>query len=260
MIGVSIIVAATLLLAIAEMRHQSISSAILPVQRAPVARYSAPPSQVAIGSSIVESVAGPGLGVAEKAVQDALQNAGNSLASAVPIVGAVISAVGGILIAQHTARLKGATNENQAADQTIPAFDADLAEIANAYNSGTLNGKPFTPVMAIAALQKVDVQIKTYLKSKVGAPGTAWKDGGICDKSCTVGCCLYWNDLRPAIFGAPVFANGTMGFIPVIKRGGGTVYVPKIYPPSNKAYGDYSRESYTMELRAPSQPSSIFGL
>src|SRR5277367_4095336 len=71
-------------------------------------------------------------------------------------------------LAQHTARLKDATNENEALDQVIPAFDADLAAIANAFNTGTSASD------CVSALQLVDTNIYTYLRSLVGKAGTAW--------------------------------------------------------------------------------------
>jgi hypothetical protein len=149
-------------------------------------------------------------------------------------------------LAQHTARLKGAENENQAADQLIPAFDADLAQIAAAYNSGATDAGT-----CVKACQAVLAQCYSYLYAQVGKPGTAWNSSGNCDKSCTAGCCIYYNDLAPAINGSPVFANGTVGFIPVLKVGSGTVYVPEVYPPSNTDYGNYARDSYTITITKP---------
>jgi hypothetical protein len=178
-----------------------------------------------------------------------LESMAVSSLSAIPIAGPAIAAVGNIVLAQHTARLKGATNENQAADQVIPAFDADLAQIVSAYNAGQI-----TAAQAIAGAQQVDAQVKAYLKAQVGAPGTAWSEYGAmgpCNKNCTVGCCIYWNDLHPAIVGAPTFANGTVGLIPVLQAGSGLVYVPEVYPPSNTAYGNYQRAAYSLSVIKP---------
>jgi hypothetical protein len=170
------------------------------------------------------------------------------------------------LYAAHTARLKDATNENQAADILIPAFDADLAAVAANFNSGA-----WTAAQAIAVLQEIDSNSYAYLYKQVGKAGTAWSvppnqgaSGGVqCNKSCTVGCCLYYSDLRPAIYGADEFASGTVGFIPVLKGSGGQpstghknqVYVPEVYPPSDTAYGNYQRAAYWIPLTIP-QPKS----
>jgi hypothetical protein len=159
-------------------------------------------------------------------------------------------------LALHTARLKNATNENEALDQVIPAFDADLLAIQNAFNTGT------SAQDCIQALELVDTNIYTYLRSLVGKPGTAWggpTDAEIgpgvnptysapCNKSCTASCCVYLNDLRPAIYGR---AGVNFGIISAILAGGGKVAVPEVYPPSDKSYGDYSRASYALVFTPP---------
>lgn len=194
----------------------------------------------------------------------------NSGLSALPIgqiVGA-ISNLAGALLAQHTLRLHDAANENAALDALIPAFDADLAEIVQAYNSGT------EPQSCINALLAVDSNAYTYLRAQVGKPGTAW--GGpstasigtsinpsypaTCDKSCTAGCCVYLNDLRPAIFGRQVgnaygpYQNkpGIVGgLIEAIQNGSGTIHVIPIAKPPNTAYGNYARASYDLTVKKP---------
>jgi hypothetical protein len=188
-------------------------------------------------------------------------NLSQSAASAIPVIGAAISAVANILIAQHTARLKGATSENQALDQIIPAFDADISQIADAFNAGTLNGKPFTSAMATAGLAQVDAQIYAYLKGQVGPPGTAWDGSGTCSKSCTTGCCVYYNNLHSAIYGpsgAPyngnlTKANGATGLIPAVQSSVPTsCYIPEVFPPSDTAYGNYTRAGYHIAIIPPS--------
>jgi hypothetical protein len=226
-----------------------------------------------IGSEMqIESMA---VGAGVSAATNVAQTLNDTVAGAqaIPIVGAAIGAVANILLAQHTARLKGATNENQAADQIIPAFDADLEEIVAAYNAGTLNGKPFTGQMAAAAFAQVDQQVYAYLKKQVGAAGTAWDGTGVCSKSCTVGCCLYYNDLHSAIYGpsGPPYngnlssgspnANGAGGLIPIVTgqvfapsgyaNGRGNAWIPTVYPPTDTAYGNYQRPGYFLTLIPP---------
>lgn len=172
-------------------------------------------------------------------------------------------------LSQHTAKLQAATNENQAADLLIPAFDSDLKAVAAAYNSGTPASE------CIAALQAIDTNAYNYLRGQVGKAGTSWSGpssatignginptyGAACDKTCTVGCCLYLNDLRPAIFGrggvgtsygpfqtAPGIVGGMIG---AIQKGGGTIHVITVAPPSNTAYGNYQRAGYDIKLATP---------
>jgi hypothetical protein len=161
-------------------------------------------------------------------------------------------------LSEHTARVTGATNENEAADQIIPAYDADLKAIQTAWNLGQLS-----LAQAEQALAAVDANVYKYLRAQVGKPGTAWNVNafGVCNKSCTVGCCLYNNDLHPGIYGAAAFWGGTVGIIPVLRgvvaTGGATpryAYIPEVYPPSDTSYGNYSRPAYWLYFN-PNPPS-----
>lgn len=158
----------------------------------------------------------------------------------------VAKQIGSLLLGAHTARLQGATNENAALVQVVPAFDQDLQEINAAYLSGTADASE-----CIAALQKVDAAIYTYIKGKVGAPGTAWSDtngmAGKCDKTCTAGCCVYFGDLGPALSDSSVALGG-----PKIRGwglgdprlSGTTVQVPTVY---GSKYGGVNRAGYTLQ-------------
>lgn len=183
-------------------------------------------------------------------------------------IGLAASVIGAVL-AQHTARLHDAANENAALDALIPAFDADLQEVVQAYNSGT------DAQSCINALLAVDSNAYNYLRAQVGKPGTAW--GGpstasigtglnpsylaTCDKMCTAGCCVYLNDLRPAIFGRTVGGGAygpyqtkpgiVGGLIEAIQKGSGTVHVIPIAKPPNTAYGNYARASYDLIVQKP---------
>ena len=181
-------------------------------------------------------------------------------AAAVTVVASVVSK----LFAAHTARLADATNENQAADLLIPAFDADMKEINTLYNAGSI-----TAAEAVSYLGEVVSNCETYLLKQVGKTGTAWLSvaatgapnalpGPTCNKSCTVGCCLFWNNLRPAVYGVGV--NAATGAVSAIagKASGTPVgnnphvsYVPEIYPPSDTAYGNYQRAAYTLTWTPP---------
>jgi hypothetical protein len=175
-------------------------------------------------------------------------------------------------LAAHTARLKNATAENTAMDATIPPFDADLKAIAQAFSNGSASA-----ATCIQACLEVDNNIFTYLYglTQNRKPGVAWNGPTttalgpgnlpvytiICDKSCTASCCVYLNNLRPAIFGrgglsnsyAPwQTGNGTViGLIQLIQKGGGTLKVITVAPPSNPKYGTYGRTGYNLTLAAP---------
>jgi hypothetical protein len=187
----------------------------------------------------------------------------------IPQVAGVLSKIGVSQLTQHTARMQDAASENQALDNLIPSFDADLKAIADAYNQGV------DPNVCLDALYAVDTNAYNYLRKQVGKAGTAW--GGpstttlgtavnpsysaTCNKGCTAGCCVYLNNLRPAIFGrsglggayapfqtSPGVAAGLVG---VIKAGGGVVHVIDIAAPPRQAYGNYTRTGYTLTLKKP---------
>jgi hypothetical protein len=163
-----------------------------------------------------------------------------------------ILAVGLSQLSQHTARVADATNENEAANQIVPAFDADLAAIVAAYNSGR-----YAASACAQALQTVDAQTKAYLQKQVGKPGTAWSGvpsdncsgnaiGAVkCDKTCTVGCCIYSEDLHVGINCA---LNGlkTANAGPVGTKGGAGI--PEVY---GSSYGLNSRAAYTITFVKP---------
>lgn len=192
-------------------------------------------------SQFVGSSIDAGAAAGSNALASAAANGSQAAGAALPIVGAAV-AIFNQLWAAHEARLKGATNENQAVPLVTPVFDQAITAIAQNWRA-TRNQTD-----AINALAALDQQIYQYLKGRVGAPGTAWVDNPhICDKACTVGCCIYWNDFRSAIFGdASGFNNGTSGMIPAIQAGGNrAVNIPKVYP---SKYQTYSRSSYSVQL------------
>lgn len=178
-------------------------------------------------------------------------SAAKSITAAIPVVGPAlgqaITSIGGLVLGQHTARLKGAINENSAIPAAVSEWDKDVHEII-----AELTDAEISPEQAIAALTMVDQQVYGYLHSLVGQPGTSWSGtpgNAPCNKKCTAACCVYNNDLQPAI--------GQL--IAAIQRGGGVVTVPKVYPPSNKSYGVFSREAYQLAVTVPSATAVAVG-
>ena len=171
-------------------------------------------------------------------------------AAAVPIVGAAIvvaAAVAASLLAAHEARLKGATNENQAVDQWVPVFDSFVSSVVNAYNGGQINAQ-----QAAQICMQFDQTLYNKFRSFVGQPGTAWNDqtgmSGQCNKACTVGCCVYYQDLSVVLNDI----SYVLGY-PTGKWGKGdprisgrTITVPKVYP---SKYSSYTRALYTVTLK-----------
>lgn len=158
-------------------------------------------------------------------------------------------------LTQHTARLKGAKNENAALNPVVVAFDADVAAIRDAYNNGGADA-----ATCIAACAAVDANIQANLKSHVGAPGTAWSTAvgmqGKCNKLCTAGCCVYYGDLGP-VLSMMVTAMGGAPLVPLWGRNdpryhatanGATINVPEVI---GSKYGATDRPGYTLTITAP---------
>lgn len=165
----------------------------------------------------------------------------------------LVAQAGGLvqgLLAAHRVRLKDATDENHAASLAIPAFDSSIVGIADAFDNGQISASD-----ALQALQGIDQQTMGYLQQQVGKPGTAWStsSSGVCDKTCTVGCCVYNTFLHPV----------TVRMAQLLQSGSGTLHVPSI--PTNK-YGFPARPGYDVPISKPAQlagggvPSFITGL
>lgn len=176
-------------------------------------------------------------------------SATKAVGSALPVVGAAIAvtaAIAAALLAAHQKRLTDAKNENAAVDQWIPVFDSFVTSVVNAYNSQQISA-----AQAAQICQQFDQTLYSRFKSFVGQPGTAWNDqsgmAGKCDKTCTVGCCVYYGDLGPVLNNM----SYVLGY-PTGKWGQGdpringrTITCPKVYP---SKYSSYSRALYTVTL------------
>jgi hypothetical protein len=183
---------------------------------------------------IVVSSAGAGAGAGLAASSSAGIAAGAATGAETFGIGAVVG-IALSLLAQHTARVKGATNENGAAAQIVQPFDSDIQEIVAAFNAGQVSASD-----ALTAFAKVDAQVLAYLQAHVGAAGTQWNAAPkACDRSCTVGCCLYYFDLHPAI----------LKLVQAIQSGTAqTVKVPQIFA---SKYGLAARPSYLLNVSPP---------
>ncbi len=194
---------------------------------------SAPGTSVPISTSgyaLAATGVGAGLQVGESVAQGAAQAGsavGSAISTAIPIVGSLVAPIFSLLAA-HSARVQGATDENSGLNNIIPAVTADIQGINTAYNSGQI-----TPAQAVAALQQVYGNYWNYMAQFQSKPGVA---GGAslcapvsikskadltstntaytpCNKACTAGCCHGCNYTLPNITKC----------IWAIQNGGGTV-------------------------------------
>jgi hypothetical protein len=211
----------------------------------PASQY-VPPNSPSTGAAIGSTALTSGAAIGGSAL--VLGHLGIA-ASAVPVVGIVISAVAAVaaaLLAAHEKRLTGAKNENEAVDQWIPVFDSFVTSVVNAYNNKTIDA-----YHAAMICQQFDQTLYSKFRGFVGQPGTAWNDStgmqGKCDTTCTVGCCVYFGDLGPVLNNI----SYVLGY-PTGKWGQGdpringrTITCPKVYP---SKYSSYSRDLYTVTL------------
>lgn len=216
-----------------------------PWQPTPAGNFGPPmvPSQGAnVGAPLISGAAQIGTKIGTSGVA-----AGGLAAGAITAGIGIAAAIGISLWQAHEARLHGAKNENQAVDQYVPVFDSFVKQIVAAYNSGRC-----TKADAAQACQQMDRSLYNTFRSFVGQPGTAWSDvngmAGKCDKTCTVGCCVYFGDLGPVLNNI----SYVLGF-PTGKWGQGdprisgrTITVPKVYP---SKYSSYTRPLYTVTLK-----------
>jgi hypothetical protein len=195
---------------------------------------------------------------------------GSTFATAIPIAGAVIGAVTQILLAQHTARLKGAISENQLIPTSVQAFDADIAELVTAYNAGQVpvlsNGQ--SPTCA-TAIQQMDQSLYSYMKGNATGPGRAWTDvpGAnppistnavpACGKACTAECCVFWNDMNNVLAEINRYLTGQPAQTILTQKTatGCNFTIPEVVQPP-KQYGTFSRASYTINLVTPSNATA----
>lgn len=155
------------------------------------------------------------------------------MASAAIQLGSNILMTGLAELTQHSARLKDAKNENAAAQAAITAFDQDVQQVAQQLQAGQL-----TPAAAIAFCENEDAQIEKYLQAQVGKPGTAWDGTGVCSKTCTVGCCIYYGYIHGG------FVN-TINAITQLQQSGQPVSHTYVAIATNK-YGLQGRASFTV--------------
>jgi hypothetical protein len=215
----------------------------------------------------VLSVSSSGSGGETAAQQEEMSGAqtgiaiGTSLATG-NVAGAAAAAVSGLLtqLTQHSARLSAAKAENVAMQPAVAAFDADLQAIAAAYSSGQI-----TAAQAAGALQTLDQNIYANLHGLVGKPGTAWGNPPFsmtqratasqteCNTACTFSCCVYSDDLHTPLSVAYEILLGlaTANSLPPVGQatpGGFIINVPEVYPPSNPAYGNFTRPAYSVSF------------
>jgi hypothetical protein len=176
--------------------------------------------------------------------------------------GAIVAVIAGLFEAS-AARAKGATEENQAVNEYLPAWDQGLQAIFAAANNGTATASEC--ISALGTLMQSWWAAAAQFKS---LPGVADASGGGancgsytpgvstpctptggpgCDKSCTAMCCIGCHDLMPSA----AYAAYVLGL-----PQGGTVNVCTVY---GSGYGASQRDGYSLTYTPP-PPSSAAGV
>jgi hypothetical protein len=215
-------------------------------------------------ASNVQTLASTGTKAATSIASSA--GAASTFATAIPVVGAVIGAVAQVLLAQHTARLKGAISENQLIPQSVQAFDADIADLVTAYNGAQVpvNSDGTSPTCATAVIQ-MDMALFTFMKGNATGPGRAWTNnnagstpinstqGPSCNSSCTAECCVFYNDMNNILAVLYQFFTTGAKTTTVLSSpiaSGMQFTVPEVVQPPPQ-YGTFSRAKYTITLTIP---------
>lgn len=241
------------------------------------------PGRRGLGASVAQTATGSAPAAVAPVLSLAVQGGAISAGAATGIgIGvALLVAVISDLLAKHAQRAADAKNENQAADSASMTFDQAIQQIVQAYNGGSV-----TAAQCVSQLQALQQAMYSTLRSKVGPPGTAWTSsppspgaGTPCNKGCTVGCCVYYNDLLPGITmctqalnalggslssaqtvaaGMPAFnnqpaqANGASGIC--------TSFTFTIEAIAKSKYSDYTRPAYQVTLTQPPASAVSSGL
>jgi len=225
--------------------------------QAPVATTTvAPTYQAGLTQTSQEVAGGLQAGVAStKVAVSSLQTAGDitsstaqAVGTAIPIIGAAVSVIAGVLIAASQKRAKEAQNENQAVGAAISqGYDPALRQANAYYNStGDANGtnQLFTQIMANYWSEVTPV----IQPGRNGCQGGAlpWR-GNAGNQDCSgdwgAACCAGYADLIPGI-------QGAQSAIAINQKTGApsVSIVPTVYP---SKYGGISRPSYTLTWSAP---------
>lgn len=182
-------------------------------------------------------------------------------------VGILVGVIAG-LWAAHNARVKGATQENQAINSAVQTWDAGMKAIFAAANSSDPTQNVPGPTAA-AQVQQLWGQFWAQMSPYMHGPGTAdTSQGGVncgsttlnpqgpcmgtpgghkCDNSCTATCCVGCQDLYPVMLQAVQVLNSPTG---------GTVQVCQV---TGSKYGAQTRGSYTLTYSPPAIAVSTGG-
>jgi hypothetical protein len=208
----AIIIGGVVLLAVLELRN--VAPGVAPVAyNPPQPAYpgAAPPTGFQIepfgGASMVDQLAPTAISDVADEAGKLLQSTSQTLSSAIPVVGGIVAGIASSLLAAHTQRMQDAKSENAAVTNLIPNWQADMVSIARAGQ--------YSRAYRMQQCDQLNQQTIAYLQKQVGKPGTAWSgspsgcpgsdvpktENGShpCNKSCTVGCCIYYNFLEPAV-------------------------------------------------------------
>lgn len=220
-----------------------------------------------LGTNVVPTAISVGGGIATKVATPSIVGAtgvsGLAAGALTAGIGAGIAVLVGVLASlwsAHQARVKGATQENQAINSAVQTFDAGLKAIfaaANSTNAATSITAAQAGQQCQLLLQTFFAQMAPYMKS----PGTADTSGGgancgngqinpagpcagtlgghVCNAQCTATCCVGCQDLYPTILQAlQVFGSPT----------GGTITACTVY---SSKYGAAQRGSYSLTYTPP---------
>lgn len=205
-----------------------------------------------------------GAGIAGSGVGLGFGIANNSVAGIATGGIGIVAGIAVMLWTQHVQRMKDAQSENQAWNIIYPDWSNIIQQIFSAFNSGQIDAN--TAMAEVDTLRGLVYQDAQRFKNE---PGISWSGGmqgsvplGLtssqriwqvqCNKSCTIGCCLFSGVVGPnterakaLLSGAPVavFATGQMQMVRT-----SSFAVPAI--PPNSTYGFNGAPSFILSVNA----------
>lgn len=177
--------------------------------------------------------------------------------NAVPVVGPILSQVFGeiknSLFAASAKRAKEAQDENSALRIGVPGVDDGIAQVATAYNNGSLNGDQAIQLINQVRQNYWDEMTPHIQPGRNGcASGAAdyatLAVGGKfnwCGGSWGAACCVGYADLEPGIYDLRIAINNA-------EKNSGQSFSAKFPTVNASKYGGVNRPGYTITVTKPS--------
>jgi hypothetical protein len=208
--------------------------------------------------------------------------ASSGISSAIPIVGAAFSAIASVLLAASKKRAQEATNENQAVDAAVPAWDSAIQQVVQLFNNGSITQAQVGQLLGTPRTMKyfsvpvgqcwqnywteVGPQVQPgrngCQSGTVTQPGdspTLPEGQSFCTGDYGAGCCVAYGCFDDSMgnpnIGLVAATKGCICLFQALKlavASPGTPFVATVLPIYSSKYSTFTRGQYTVTVCAPS--------